>query len=109
MDDTTLVVKTIGLDERTWIDNAARPHSSDLVVDETYHRVDEFNLELSVTITDPKMYTKPWVALNKFPLGLQSPSFDIREMVCAASEAQQFNSLTHTRGGATTSTDEPEK
>jgi len=101
VDDTTFVAKTIGMDERTWVDNAARPHSSDLVVEETFHRADEYTLELSITIDDPKMYTKPWVALNKFPLGLQSPSFDIREMVCSASEAAEYSNLMHNAPSAT--------
>jgi len=39
-----------------------------------------------VTITDPKMYAKPWVPLNKFRLGMNSPDFDIREMICAVSQ-----------------------
>ncbi len=95
VDNNTLVVQTNGLDDRTWIDNVGRPHSDALVVEETYHRVDEFNIELTVKITDPKMYTKPWIALDKFRLGLNSPTFDIREMICSASEQAQYNQLLH--------------
>src|SRR5271169_4124395 len=62
-DDTTLVVDTVGLDTRTWLDNVGRPHSEDLKVEETFHRVNSDLTELSVTIIDPKYYTKPWVAL----------------------------------------------
>ena len=40
VDDYTLVVDTIGLDEKTWIDRAGRPHSADLKVEETFHRAD---------------------------------------------------------------------
>jgi hypothetical protein len=95
VDDTTLVVETDGLNDTTWIDNTGRPHSDELVVEETFHRVDEFNIELTIKITDPKMYTQPWVPLNKFRLGMNSPSFDIREMICAVSEQENFNSLLH--------------
>ena len=91
IDDYTFVVQTEGLDERTWVDNVGRPHSDELTVEEIWHRVNHDRLELTMTITDPKMYTKPWVALNKFPLGLQSDSFDIREMICSASEAADYN------------------
>jgi hypothetical protein len=62
-------------------------------VEEIFHRVDEFNIDLTVTITDPKMYTRPWVALNKFRLGMNSPDFDIREMICSVSQQALFNEL----------------
>src|SRR5580658_10197239 len=54
VDDYTFVVETVGLDERTWLDNAGRPHSSELKVEERYHRIDHDNVELTVTIDDPK-------------------------------------------------------
>jgi hypothetical protein len=91
VDDTTFVAETVGLDERTWIDNVGRPHTSDLQVEERFHRVNHDIMELTVTITDPQYYTKPWNALDKYPLRLQSDSFDIREMVCSESEAAEYN------------------
>src|SRR2546422_232493 len=90
-DDTTFVVETTGVDERTWIDNVGRPHSSDLRVEERFHRVNHNILELTLTIIDPKMYTKPWNALNKFPLRLQPADFDLREMICSPSEQAEFD------------------
>jgi hypothetical protein len=90
VDDYTFVVHTVGLDERTWIDNVGRPHSDDLTVEETFHRVNKDILELTLTITDPKMYTKPWTALNKFRMRLQPEWFDIREQICSASEALDY-------------------
>ncbi len=90
-DDYTFVVQTWGTDARTWIDRAGRPHSSDLRVEERYHRVDYGTLELTVIINDPKMYTKPWVALNKLRFKLQSPHFDVTEMMCSPSELADYN------------------
>ena len=90
-DDTTFVIETTGLDERTWIDNVGRPHSSDLRVEERFHRVNHDFLELTLTIIDPKMYTKPWNALNKFALRLQPADFDLREMICSPSEQAEFD------------------
>ena len=90
-DDYTFVVETTGLDERTWIDNAGRPHTKDLRVEERFHRVAQGLMELTLTITDPKYYTKPWNALDKYPLRLQTDTFDIREMVCSESEAEIYN------------------
>ncbi len=96
-----MVVDTIGLDERTWIDNVGRPHSDELKVTETWHRVNHDVMELTLTITDPKMYTKPWNALDKFRLGLQTESFDIREMLCSASEAADYNKTVAEEAAAT--------
>jgi hypothetical protein len=62
-------------------------------VEERFHRVDRDHLELTVTIDDPKMYSKPWVALDRFPMRLQPPSFDVREMICSPSETAEYNRL----------------
>jgi hypothetical protein len=93
LDDTTFVVQTSGTDERTWIDRAGRPHSEDLRVEEKFHRVDHDTLELTVTIYDPKMYTKAWVALDKLRFKLQPPDFDVREMICSPSEFAEYNKV----------------
>ena len=93
VDDYTLVVQTTGLDDRTWIDRAGRPHSDALHVEERFHRADRDHLELSVTIDDPKMYTKPWLALDKLRFDLQPRDFDVREMICSPSEFAQYNKL----------------
>ena len=93
VDDTTLVVETSGTDERTWIDRAGRPHSADLRVEERFHRVDRDHLELSMTIDDPQMYTKPWMALDKLTFQLQPADFDVREFICSPSEFAEYNKL----------------
>ena len=93
VDDTTLLVETRGVDERTWIDRAGRPHSAGMRVLEWFHRVDHDHLELSVEIDDPKMYTKPWVALDKLPFAMRPPDFDIREMIYAPSDVAEYNKL----------------
>jgi hypothetical protein len=90
VDDNTLVVETVGMDERTWIDNGGRPHTDQLRVEERFHRVNHDIMELTMTITDPKVYAKPWLALDKFPLQLQPAGFDIREMVCSPSELADY-------------------
>ena len=74
-DDYTFVVPTSGIDERTWIDRAGRPHSADLQVEERFHRADQNTLELTVTINDPKMYTKPWVALGQAAIQARTTQF----------------------------------
>jgi hypothetical protein len=93
IDDYTFVVQTSGIDERTWIDRAGRPHSGDLRVEERFHRVDHDHLELTVTIDDPKMYTKPWVARDRLSFQLQKSDFDVREMLCSPKDLADYNKL----------------
>ena len=92
-DDYTFVMQTSGTDERTWVDRAGRPHSGDLRVEERFHRVDHDTLELTLTINDPKMYTEPWVALDKLRFKLQPANFDVREMICSPSEFAEYNKI----------------
>ena len=60
-------------------------------MEETYRRVDRDTIELTMKITDPQMYTEPWLALNKIPLHLQPPDFDIPELLCSPSEFAEYN------------------
>lgn len=89
-DDYTFVVETIGMDDRTWVDNDGDPHSTALRVTERYHRVNQNTLELTVTIDDPQVYTKPWLIRNRMPLRLLPPGTDLMEMIPSASEAQAY-------------------
>jgi len=49
----------LGIDERTWVDRAGRPHSDDLRVESDSTAWTMNHLELTVKINDPKMYTNP--------------------------------------------------
>src|SRR6202521_4026020 len=91
VDDYTFVVQTVGLNPRSWLDHAGRPHSDALRVEERFHRVDHDNMELTVTIDDPKMYTQPWLGLNKFPLHLLPSDFDMPELLCSPIDMAEYN------------------
>ena len=91
VDDYTFVVETVGLNPRSWLDHAGRPHSEDLRVEETFHRVDHDNMELTVRIDDPKMYKEPWLGLNKFPLHLLQSDFDMPELLCSPVDMAEYN------------------
>jgi hypothetical protein len=88
--DDTFVVQTVGMNEKSWLDDEGDPHSADLKVEERYHRVDHDTIELTVTVDDPKAYTKPWVPIDKLVLKLQPPTTDIMEMICVATEALEY-------------------
>jgi len=96
IDDYTFVVETVGMDPRTWLDNVGRPHSDSMRVEERYHRVNYDNLELTVTIDDPKFYTQPWVALNKFVLHRLPDDFDMGEYLCSPLEVQAYKAAVAT-------------
>jgi hypothetical protein len=89
-DDTTLVVQSVGTDDRTWLDNAGNPHSNSLKVEERYHRVNQQTMELTITIDDPVVYTKPWTAVDKMPIRLMPNGSDLMEMIPSASEAAAY-------------------
>jgi hypothetical protein len=93
VDDYTFVADTVGMNEKTWLDNAGRPHSSELRVQERFHRVDSNTLELTVTISDPKFYSQPWQALDKFVLHRLPADYDVQEFFCAPSETADYNKL----------------
>jgi hypothetical protein len=59
-DGDTLVVDTIKIREETWLDGAGHAHSDQLHVVERYKRIDRDTLEINLTLTDPKTFTKPW-------------------------------------------------
>ena len=90
-DDSTFVAETNGTDERTWLDNAGRPHSDELRVEEVFHLVDRDTMQLTVTINDPKIYAKPWIALDKLIFKRQPPNRELAEMLCSPSETAAYN------------------
>ena len=87
-DDYTFVVNSNGTDERTWLDNGGNPHSDQLKVEERWHRLSEKRLELTVTLDDPRAYTRPWVAQDKLQFVRIPENVDIIEMMNAATEVQ---------------------
>jgi hypothetical protein len=87
-DDYTLVVDTTGLDERTWVTAAGYPHTVNAHVQERYTRIDHNDMKLTVTVDDPKIFTKP------FSLGTDNfrwiPNQELDEWLCVPSEVQEY-------------------
>ena len=75
----TLVVDTVGFNDKTWLDYSGHPHSDALHVVERIRRVDHSTLVNDITIEDPKAYTKPWVSHLVFDL---HPDWKIEETIC---------------------------
>lgn len=61
----TLVIESIGFDDRTWLDKFGYPHSEEMHLIERYRRINADTLELTMTVTDPIMYTEAWQSDTK--------------------------------------------
>ncbi|HUK33879.1 MAG TPA: hypothetical protein VLV86_08225, partial [Vicinamibacterales bacterium] len=59
-DGDTFVVDTIGINEKTWMDNAGRPHTDALHTIERYRRRSFGAMDVTLTIDDPKAYLRSW-------------------------------------------------
>jgi hypothetical protein len=79
----TLVVDTAGFNNLSWLDAAGHGHSEDMRVEERFHRSDFGHLEVTLTITDPKTFTKPVTV--RFVEGLL-PDTDLFEHYCLEDE-----------------------
>lgn len=75
----SFVVDTIGFNDKTWLDRDGHPHSDQLHVIERFDRMDRDNMQIEITMADPKALVKPWVTRLSFRL---RPQWDIQEQVC---------------------------
>ena len=97
-----LIVNTVGLEERAWLDNAAHPKSFHARIEETWERVDSNTLENQLTLYDPEYYTAPWVSAKPQVFKLQLPidRSIIGEEFCVPSEEEFFNENIRNLAGA---------
>ena len=77
-DGDTLVVDTVALTDRKWIDRIGTPHSDALHVVERYRRTDHDSLEVEFWFEDTKAFTKPWGGKKVYQL---RPNMEILESV----------------------------
>jgi hypothetical protein len=61
-DGDTLVVNTIGMDDRAWLDSTGHVKSFEARVEERYRRIGPDTIELRMALYDPTYYTEPWEA-----------------------------------------------
>ena len=87
-DDDTFVVESTGADERTWLDYLGHPHSVSAHFEERYRRVDGNTLEVTVTVTDPEMYTRSFVAMKQ--TFQRANKQELEEQLCIPSEAIEY-------------------
>jgi hypothetical protein len=80
-DGDSLVVDTVGFNDKTWLDSTGKPHSSEMHLTERYRRPDLGHLTVDLTIDDPKALTKPYSFTRTFTL---APNWELQEYVCEA-------------------------
>jgi hypothetical protein len=88
VDDGAFVVETVGAME-TWGDEEGHPHGVGARIEERYRLIDKETLELVVSIDDPEMYEKPFVA-SKQQL---KRGKELTEQLCVPSLASQYLEL----------------
>jgi len=79
----TLVVDTVGFNDLSWLDARGHGHSEDMRVEERFHRRDFGHLDLAITISDPKTFTRP-ITFNVVEELL--PDTDLGESYCSEDE-----------------------
>lgn len=82
----TLVIDTVGFNDKTWLDQTGYPHSDALHLMERVHLADHDTLEIDMTVQDPKAYTKPFTGKRLFARS-NSP---MGETICSVSEMHAF-------------------
>jgi hypothetical protein len=85
----TLVVDTIGLNDKTYVDNYFTPHTEQLHVIERFRMVDGGKqLEVNVHVEDPGAFTTSWNAIQRYRRTETGP---MPETVCAENNGDHFS------------------
>jgi hypothetical protein len=75
----TLIVDTVGFNDRRWLAVYGTPISARLHITERFRRPDLGHLEIETTIDDPGVYPKPWTMKRVSEL---APDEEIMESIC---------------------------
>ena len=68
-DGDVLVVDTIGIDERSWLDTAGHEHSAQLRLTERFEKKGADTMQWTATFEDPVFFTRPWSVTRTFTRG----------------------------------------
>jgi hypothetical protein len=75
----TLVVDTVGFNDKFWFDYKGHPHTEKLHTIERYTRTDLGHMSIEVTIDDPGTYVKPFTTVGRATL---MPGTELLEYIC---------------------------
>jgi hypothetical protein len=86
--EDTLVVDTIGISTKTFVDNYRTPHTDQLHVVERFKLIDGGKmLEDTITVEDPGTFTTPWTALQRW----RRVDRTLEENICAENNFAFFD------------------
>lgn len=88
----TLVVKSTGFTEDSWLDAFGHPRSETMRITESYRRRDFGHMDLEVGIEDPKYYTRPFGFKTRLTLVADS---DMLEYICGENEKDRAHTARH--------------
>jgi hypothetical protein len=83
----TLLVDSVGYNERFWFTNGGLPHTEALRLTERFTRIDLNTLRYEVTVDDPRAYTRPWTGGWSIQW---VPGQDIEEFFCEENAESTF-------------------
>ena len=84
----TLLIDTIGFNDKSYVDNFRTPHSDKLHVAERWKLGADNNMHVTLTVEDPGTFNEPWTATYSFHR-IERPLFD--EEVCAENNTLLFD------------------
>jgi hypothetical protein len=85
----TLVVDTVGLTPKTYVDHYQTPHTEQLHVVERIRMIDNGRtLEVNVLVEDPGAFAMPWRAIQRYRRVQRGA---LTEMVCAENNGDHFH------------------
>ena len=89
----TLVVQTVALDGRAWLDEWGTPFSDEAKITERWRKVDANTVQMSIAVDDAATFAKPWTSdprtLRRQPKG--SPNGEVLEVIFAPVDEKEFN------------------
>lgn len=75
----TLVVDTVGFNEKFWLDRAGSPHTEKMHVTERFTRTSLTSMRYEYTVDDPAAYTAPWTRVANVAF---RPGQELFEYIC---------------------------
>jgi len=86
----TLVVDTVGLNDKAWLDADGHPRTTKAHIIERFTRPELGKIIVDVTIDDPGAYSKPW---NVHEVAQLAPGWEIMEYICNENQDANGNNL----------------
>jgi hypothetical protein len=83
----TLVVETTGFLDGGWLDVRGSPLTDAAKITERFRRPNYGNLEIEITVDDPKAYTKPWTVKVTQRI---MPDAELIEFICIDRDATHY-------------------